>query len=142
MNRRKFLIRTSPLVFSLSGCSKTSTPGTGARRLALYVEIEEVDQGWHVSVRVRNVHDWDGSFHDVNIIGYAKNGGKICEEYIGEVELEQTVEMKCGSLPHQLTATAAESPCNGQFIIEELTYNGKDQDGNHSWNVTHQNCEK
>lgn len=155
MDRRTLIQSCGGLPVLLAGCVESVPDNTGESTLELviYPEISSSDDGWTLVAKVRNVHDWQGSFHDVTLLAFSDTGDEVCRKQIGDMletdeSSRQEVTVTCETFPAILTATAAESPCEGAEI-EILYWSGTDEQRRAdldndvtAWESTDRNCDE
>ena len=133
------------VISSLAGCIDISTNigenGDPDPKLRVYPNIEQTENSWEMPVRVRNVYDWDTSFHDVTVIAFDEYGEEVCRVSMGDFpqngRFEESKSVDCTNFPAIVTATAEETPCDGAKIrmvyytsekdptsVEDLSYHG------------------
>lgn len=111
-------------VSGLAGCIDISTNigenGDPDPRLRVYPRVEQTRDSWEMSVRVRNMYDWDTSFHDVTVVAFDESGTEVCRVDVGDFpqngRFEASKTISCREFPAIVTATAEESPCDGANI--------------------------
>lgn len=97
------------------------------------IQTEKINDEWRLNVTV--VADLTGRYHntgstpfnDVVLLGFSRGGSQICDTRIGdipdtEMRYEEVVTLRCTELPHYLTFTAEETPCDEDTTIERLVY--------------------
>lgn len=124
----------------LAGCQTAHPPPT-FKELVIYPsttsdatrpELEKQGSAWVVHVTLVNessIRTEEGNFHDVRVVAYSRQGSQVCSKHVGEVTYENdsfsdgvTVRMECSSFPHEITATARETPCDETVEIQLLRY--------------------
>ena len=132
--RQVFQFAISGNLLFLSGCNmvgrRSNDNEVPAPRLRLYLDREQTDAGWEMTVRARHVNDWDTSIHDVTVIAFNEHGEDVCTIPIGDSlqhgSNEKTETVDCDGFPAIVTATAEESPCDGAQI--RMLYYTSEQD--------------
>lgn len=145
---RRSLIQGGSIVLSsgLAGCYTAHPPPT-FKELVIYPsttsdatrpELEKRGSAWVVHVTLVNessIRTEEGNFHDVRVVAYSRQGGQVCSKHVGEVTYENdsfsdgvTVRMECSSFPHEITATARETPCDETVEIQLLRYDDEQED--------------
>lgn len=140
LSRRSLVGTGSILLISpLAGCTPVHRPPI--KRLVIYPstdkdatspDVERQDSTWIVNVTL--VDDFSsrtesGNFHDVRVVGYSRQGERVCSEHVGAVTYENasfddgvTAQMECSSFPYEITAIAREKPCDEGVEIQVLRY--------------------
>jgi hypothetical protein len=126
MKRRHYLqalVGTSAV--GLSGCqqlqpSETKITERKNKVLNIFPQAQKSANGWLLKAKVVNVHNWDTSFHDIQLYSYTTDGTKVGETQVGDLIEpggdKRTVEMTCSEFPAIITATARETPCEDALL--------------------------
>lgn len=109
----------------LSGCqqfqrSEQTITERNNKVLNIFPQTQKVTDGWSLEAKVVNVHNWDTSFHDIQLFAYATDGTRVGEAQVGDLiepgGEKRTVETTCAEFPAIITATAQETPCENALI--------------------------
>lgn len=132
--RRQVLLATAGVGIStsLAGCGN---PDSKPMRMLTFREVrtDKSDGDWLVSLQVVNkdeASDELGTFHAVEVHGYARDGEEVCSKSVGTVSTDRHqgnsihVEMTCSGFPTMLTYSADESPCDEEVrtVIKIAVY--------------------
>ena len=116
---RASVISITPLFI---GCTNLSSQEVEeiSPRLRIYPQRKQTETGWEMTVRVRNVNNWDSSIHDVTVVAFNAHGQEICQAHMGDFlqhgQNTATETVNCDGFPAIVTATARETPCDGAKI--------------------------
>lgn len=138
MYRRQFLYSTALIS---AGCIR-SPPADFPRRkeLEIYVpDLQEKNEELVLSGRVKNkpTYEEGNNYHNVALVAYDESGELLCKSSIGTVPGYETKQytLSCEEIPHTITATAEEDPCEDPVKIRILVYEGV-TDGRQVWDGT------
>lgn len=137
MYRREAMRVVTCAIFTLSGCSidedLSRTRDTDKQLSLLVPEIEHDDDTITLHGELRNEvfggTEADTRFRNVRVVAYTESDELLCEVEVGTLEEGDTrYTLECPEMPHLLTATATEHPCDDPVIIEMLIYEGTEDD--------------
>lgn len=130
LTRRSIIIATAVGgISTLAGCFPENTPYRRLTARGINVDSREENPTLIVTVVNDNtIGDSEADFTNVSLLGYTNDGRLVCDQYIGRVSHEWTinngteVELECAEMPSVVTFDAAESPCDDNTGIDGARY--------------------
>lgn len=120
MIRRSFLTSVGSAMIFLSGCE--DAPDEPSSTLEVYPRVSKRADGWRITVRVRNVRNYDVGFQDVSVVAYGEEGSLVCKKGIGDFvppgDYDREAVLDCTKPPYLITTVAEQSPCSDSHDFE------------------------
>lgn len=112
----------------LSGCGGRESRSVEIRNMT----VKRENQMWlgklelYLGETMEN--ESEAAIHDITVLGYARNGQKVCSSNVGDltksdwVDDPKEVEITCSEFPDIITFSARESVCDGVTSIPIVLY--------------------
>lgn len=136
---------------SLAGCSEPVS-GDLEPELTMISWVEPADEGWSLTVDLAVSLS---SLHDVTVLAYDAGGAAVCRADAGDFDVpgvpasqERRVTATCEAFPAIVTATAAETPCDGARLeVQYWVGTDAQRGGDHPddvvlWRDTFRRCDE
>lgn len=129
VSRRRVLLALVSILPLVSGCGDNSPEPYG--RLSIGADTYREDEQWKSDLWVHHESELDSDFHNVTVVGYARNGEELCRMDIGDstgpTGISERFTIDCDSFPYFFVVIADEDPCEEGLTFEIIRWNGTDK---------------